>query len=118
VALSNRDTTFTRSFDAIFSAVGVEILKTPIRSPKANSYAERFVRTTRAESLDHVLIVGRRHLERVLAEFVVHYDTARPHRGLELATPVPRVTEPAPSSGILRRRDVLGGIIHEYEWAA
>lgn len=114
----DRDTKFTRSFDAIFSAVGIEILKTPIRSPRANAYAERFVRTARTECLDHVLIVGRRHLERVVTEFVSHYDTARPHRGLELATPIPLEPTPPKSRASLRRKDVLGGIIHEYEWAA
>jgi hypothetical protein len=114
----DRDTKFTRSFDAVFSAVGIEILKTPVRSPKANAYAERFVRTARSECLDLVLIVGRRHLERVVRDFVGHYDTARPHRGLKLATPIARVPEQALRGETLRRNDVLGGLIHEYEWAA
>ena len=114
----DRDTKFTRSFDAVFSSAGIEVLKTPVRSPKANAYAERFVRTARSECLDLVLIVGRRHLERVVREFVSHYDTARPHRGLNLATPIARVPEQGARGGTLRRNDVLGGIIHEYEWAA
>jgi putative transposase len=114
----DRDAKFTRSFDAVFSSVGIEILKTPVRSPRANAYSERWVRTVRNECLDLILIVGRRHLERVLAEFVAHYDTARPHRGLELATPIPREQTPPKSGTTLRRSDVLGGIIHEYEWAA
>jgi transposase InsO family protein len=114
----DRDTKFTRSFDAVFSAVGIETLKTPVRSPRANSHAERFVRTARSECLDLVLVVGRRHLEGVIRDFVSHYDTARPHRGLNLATPIARAPEQAPRGGTLRRSDVLGGIIHEYEWAA
>lgn len=78
----DRDAKFTRSFDAVFSSVGIEILKTPVRSPRANAYSERWVRTVRNECLDLILIVGRRHLERVLAEFVAHYDTARPSLGV------------------------------------
>jgi putative transposase len=114
----DRDAKFTRSFDAVFSSVGIETLKTPVRSPKANAYAERFVRTARTECLDHVLIVGRRHLECVVTEFISHYDTARPHRGLELTTPIPREPTPLSPPAALRSKDVLGGIIHEYEWAA
>ncbi|MHB8246129.1 MAG: integrase core domain-containing protein [Acidimicrobiales bacterium] len=78
----DRDTKFTKSFDAVFSAVGIEALKTPIRSPRANSFAERFVRTARSECLDFVLIVGRRHLERVVSEFVAHYNADRPSLGI------------------------------------
>jgi len=86
------------------------------RSPRANSYAERWVRTVRAECLDHLLIFGRRHLKAVLSEYVDHYTRARPHRGLDLGTPQPN---PARNrTGVLRRRDVLGGLIHEYEFAA
>jgi transposase InsO family protein len=114
----DRDTKFTRSFDAVFSAVGIEMLKTPVRSPRANAYAERFVRTVRSECLDQIIIVGRRHLEGVVSELVAHYDTARPHRGLKLATPVPREEATQKSGGTLRRTDVIGGIVHEYEWAA
>lgn len=109
-----RDTKFTKSFDAVFSAVGIEALKTPIRSPRANSFTERFVRTARSECLDFVLVVGRRHLERAVSEFVAHYNADRPHRRLKLTTSVTRVAQSAPRGGKLHRNDVLGGIIHEY----
>lgn len=92
----DRDTKFTRSFDAVLSAVGIETLKTPVRSPRAYSFAERFVRTARSECLDLVIILGQRHLERVVREFVGHYDAERPHRGLNLATPIARAP---PSTG-------------------
>lgn len=92
--------------------------RTPIRAPKANAFAERWVRTARHECLDWTLILGRRHLERVLKEFVDHYNRQRPHRGLELDTPE-RKRDPAPGTGEkVRRRDRLGGLIREYYRAA
>jgi transposase InsO family protein len=114
--IRDRDTKFTVSFDAVFASIGVEAIRTPVRSPKANAYAERFVRTVRQECLDHLLLVSRRHLESVLDEYVCHYNEARPHRGLQLAQPVPC---PITSTGDkITRRVVLGGIIHEYERVA
>ena len=74
----DRDSKFTRDFDAVFRSEGVEIIRTPIRSPKANAFAERFVRTARSECLDWILILDRRHLERVLRVFVQHYNGHRP----------------------------------------
>jgi hypothetical protein len=96
------------------------VISTPIRAPNANAFAERFVRTVRWECLDHVLIYGRRHLERVLRAYVAHYMNERPHRGLDLATPAGNheVTIDFPESATVSRRDVLGGLIHEYRWAA
>ena len=92
-------------------------VKTPVRAPRANTYAERWVRSVRAECLDWVLIWNRRHLERVLATYVDHYNRARPHRGLGLE--VPAVTDKVPlSAGQIERADVLGGLIHEYHRAA
>jgi transposase InsO family protein len=88
-----------------------------VRSPRANAYAERFVRTVRHECLDHLLVVSRRHLQSVLAEYVRHYSRARPHRGLRLAQPIPHHVS-APDGGAIARRDVLGGIVHEYDRAA
>ena len=109
--IRDRDTKFTVGFDAVFASIGVETIRTPVRSPKANAYAERFVRTVRQECLDHVLVVSRRHLESVLDEYVRHYNEARPHRGLRLAQPVPcAITS---TGDKITRRDVLGGIIHE-----
>jgi hypothetical protein len=94
------------------------VIHTPIRAPQANAYAERFVRTIRSECLDWLLIVGRHHLERALRTYVTHYNRERPHRGLALLTPDPTTTDPAPSRGEIKRRDRLGGLIHEYHRAA
>jgi putative transposase len=104
--IRDRDSKFTRDFDAIFASEGIKIIKTPVRAPKANAIAERFVRTVRAECLDWLLITNRRQLERVLRVFVDHYNTHRPHRTLHLAPPdrpttgsTPRALRSAASSG-------------------
>jgi transposase InsO family protein len=115
----DRDSKFSGPFDEVFASEGVRILKTPIRAPRANAYAERWVRTVRTECLDWMLVLGRRHLERVLLTYEAHYNQGRPHRSLDLKTPEPQRDPAAPSEGVrVRRRDVLGGFIHEYELAA
>jgi putative transposase len=83
----DRDSKFTRAFDGVFAADGVQVITTPIQPPNANAYAERWIRTVRAECLDWMLIWGRRHLARVLDEYVRHYNDQRPHRSLELRPP-------------------------------
>jgi putative transposase len=95
------------------------VIRTPIRAPRANAFAERWVRTVREDCLDWLLITGRRHLEAVLRTYVDHYNHASPHRGLELATPVSNeaVTDLAHARAV-DRRDLLGGVIHEYCRAA
>jgi transposase InsO family protein len=116
----DRDARFSGPFDEVFQSEGIRVIRTPIRAPRANAFAERFVRTVRSECLDHILIFGRRHLQRVLRTYLKHYCEERPHRGLSLAAPVPRpraVHRDARTS-TLRRRDLLGGLIHEYGWAA
>jgi putative transposase len=120
--IRDRDSKFTRSFDAVFRSEGLEIIRTPVRAPKANSVAERFVRTARAECLDWVLILGRRHLEQVLRVFTDHYNSHRPHRALNLTPPNPErptleLASESRQEGV-RRRDRLGGLIHEYGLAA
>jgi len=85
--LHDRDAKFSGSFDGVFETEEVRVVRTPIRAPRANAFAERVVRTVRSECLDHVLVYGRRHLERVLRTYVVHYIEERPHRGLHLAVP-------------------------------
>ena len=119
--IRDRDSKFTRDFDAIFASEGIEIIKTPVRAPKANAFAERFVRTARAECLDWLLIMNRRHLERVLRIFVDHYNRHRPHRSLDLKPPDPPARQPqiprSPTTHV-ERRDRLGGLIHEYNLAA
>jgi putative transposase len=97
----------------------VRVIRTPIRAPRANAFAERFVRTVRTECLDHVLIYGRRHLERVLHAYVSYYTEERPHRGLGLAIPAGERTRARRTARTrVERRDVLGGLIHEYRWVA
>jgi transposase InsO family protein len=121
--IRDRDSKFSRDFDAVFTSEGIEIIKTPVRAPKANAIAERFVRTVRSECLDWLLIMNRRHLERVLRVFVDHYNTHRPHRSLNLAPPAPsqprfhavRAHHQPPA---IERRDRLGGLVHEYNLAA
>jgi putative transposase len=118
--IRDRDAKFTRSFDAIFASEGIQVVKTPVRAPKANAIAERFVGTVRRECLDWLLVLNRRHLEHVLRVFVDHYNAHRPHRSLNLAPPAATGSERriASSSGDLTRRDRLGGLIHEYHYAA
>ena len=116
--IRDRDTKFTASFDEVFKSEGTEVIKAPVRSPRANAVAERFVRTARAECLDWVLVLGRRHLGAVLREYFAHYNTARPHRGLHLAVPAGRAAPPEPPSLAVSRHDVLGGLIHEYQSVA
>ena len=90
--------------------------KFTVRAPNANASAERWVRTVREHCLDHLLVVSRRHLKRALAEYVAHYNQARPHRSLNLTPPRQRpTTQP---EGVVRRRDLLGELIHEYDLAA
>ena len=116
--LRDRDAKFAGSFDAVFASEDVRVIRTPIRSPKANAFAERWVRTARSECLDWLLILNRRHLERVLRVYVDHYNRARPHRGLGLRTPDDRsIRPPLDRVPDVRRRDRLGGLLHEYKAA-
>jgi putative transposase len=110
-----------RDFDAVFSSEGIRVIKTPVRAPKANATAERFIRTIRAECLDWLLIMNRRHLERVPRVFAEHYNTHRPHRSLDLKPPDPLARQlqiPHSPAALVERRDRLGGLIHEYRRAA
>jgi transposase len=99
--IRDRDSKFSGPFDEVFRTEGVRVIRTPIRAPKANAFAERWVRTARRECLDHLLILGRRHLQGLLGEFAGHYNAERPHRGLRLARPSP----PTSSSFCKQRRD-------------
>jgi putative transposase len=116
--IHDRDSKFSAAFDEVFRSEGLKVIHTPIRAPQANAYAERFVRSVRAECLDWLLILGRRHLEQVLRAYAAHYNRERPHRGLALLTPDRTGTDAPPSRGEIKRRDRLGGLIHEYHRAA
>ena len=117
VLVRDRGAKFVAGFDAAFVADGVRVVKTPVRTPRANAYAERWVRSVRAECLDWVLVWNRRHLERVLSAYVDHYNRARPHRGIDLEIPA-APDKVLPRTGPIERVDVLGGLIHEYHRAA
>jgi putative transposase len=125
----DRDTKYVASFDEVFGSEDTEILKTPYRTPNANAFAERFVRTVRSECLDHLLILNEAHLERVLRSYARHYNHHRPHQGLSQEIPAPERLAPLTvgstcgpqlrylrcRAGRIRRHDRLGGLIHEYE---
>jgi putative transposase len=117
--IRDRDSKFTGVFDAVFASEGIRILRTPVRAPRANAIAERWIGTVRRELLDRMLIVNRRHLETVLAEYVAHFNDHRPHRALHQAAPLRPLPQVASPPGLrLRRRDRLGGLIHEYAQVA
>jgi transposase InsO family protein len=112
--IRDRDTKFTASFDEVFRSEGAEVIKAPVRSPRANALAERFVRTVRTECVDWTLVLGRRHLGAVLREYFRHYNEQRPHRGIDLGVPAGRTGPKRPAGFLVHRHDVLGGLIHEY----
>jgi transposase InsO family protein len=113
--IHDRDTKFVGPFDEVFRSEGAKVIPTPIRAPNANAYAERVIETVRAECTDWAIILGRRHLDRTLATHTTHYNRGRPHRALGLATPLAKVEVPMTvSPRDVRRKDLLGGLIHEY----
>ncbi len=109
---------FTESFDAVLASAGIEAVKIPPRSPRANAYAERFVLTARTEVTDRMLIFGERHLRTVLTEYARHYNGRRPHRSRQLRPPRPDHPPADLSQQRIKRRAVLGGLLNEYERAA
>jgi transposase InsO family protein len=116
--IRDRDAKFATAFDTVFAAADIRVIRTPIRAPRANAIAERWIGTLRRECLDHLLITGPRHLAVVLQEYIAHYNTHRPHRSLDQHPPAypPRNHTPPPSGATIRplRRDRLGGLLHEY----
>jgi putative transposase len=109
---------FTASFDTVLTAAGIEAVKIPPRSPRANAYAERFVLTARTEATDRMLIFSERHLRSVLAEYAAHYNRRRPHRSRQLRPPRPDEPVADLSQERIKRRPVLGGLINEYQRAS
>jgi transposase InsO family protein len=116
--LHDRDAKFSGSFDELVRCEGAGVIKTPVRAPRANAVAERWVRTVRNECLDHVLVFGRRHLEQILRGYVAHFNAERPHRSLALVAPAGAPQARGSPSADIARRDVVGGLIHEYYAAA
>ena len=117
--IRDRDAKFCRSFDAVLRSEGMRVIRTPIRAPNANACAERVIETMRAECLDWTLIGGRRHLDRTLCIYGEHDNRGRPHRALGLTPPLAAAAEPIQvSPRDVRRRDLLGGLIHEYHGLA
>ncbi|MDP9342051.1 MAG: transposase [Actinomycetota bacterium] len=113
--IRDRDAKYRGSFDEVLRTEAVHVTRTPIRAPRANAVAERWVRTIRGECLDRTLLLSRSHLERVLRRYVAHYNRQRPHRGLQLRVPVPCPIPLQPASpSLVRGMAVLGGLIREY----
>jgi putative transposase len=117
--LRDRDSKFSAAFNAVFTGIDVQIIKTPVRAPRANAIAERFVGTIRRELLDRLLIFNRGHAAAVLREFERHYNDHRPHRTLGQAAPLRPLPHDAPTAvESVRRNDRLGGLMHEYQHVA
>jgi transposase InsO family protein len=110
--IHDRDAKFPAAFDRVFTDAGLEVIRTPYRAPNANAYAERWIRSARAECFDHLLVAGEAHLRRVLSEYVAYYNQARPHQGLGQRCPV--ALTPPPRDGPVLRRERLGGLLHDY----
>jgi len=113
--IHDRDAKFSDPFDEVRRTEGMRIIRTPPRSPTANAFAERCVKTMRHEALDRTLILNRRHLDHVLANYASHYNAQRPHRGIDLRVPEQRShVDPVQIVPEIKRRNLLGGLIHEY----
>jgi len=116
--IRDRDSKFAAAFDDVLAGNGVRIIKTPVRSPRANSFAERYVGTLRRECLDHLLIYGERHLRRILAEYARHYNEHRPHQSREQRPPLHEPGQTVDVTARITRRQVVHGLINEYRRAA
>ncbi len=116
--IRDRDSRFSAAFDAVFTGNGTRVIKTPVRSPRANSFAERYVGTLRRECLDHMLVYGEQHLRHLLAEYSRHYNEHRPHQSREQRPPLHEPGQPIDMTGRIKRNHVVHGLISEYRRAA
>jgi len=117
--IRDRDTKFTAAFGAVFTSAAVRIIRTPVRAPRANAIAGRWIASARRECLDRMLITSERHLRLVLGEYADHYNGHRPHRTLKQNPPAGRSHPPAAVRSMrVLRRDRLGGLIREYDQVA
>ena len=120
--IHDHDAKFGPEFDRLAAASGIEVIRTPIRAPRANAICERFLGSVRRGCVDHVLILGERQLRRVLAAYVAHFNEGRPHQGIGQRIPTSSVAAPPPSTTEIRQGaigvPILGGLHHEYRWAA
>ncbi len=116
--IRDRDSKFTAAFDQVLAGNGAGVIKTPVRSPQANSFAERYVGTLRRECLDHLLIYDEGHLRQVLARYAQHYNEHRPHQSREQRPPLHEPSQPIDMTARIVRRQVVHGLINEYRRAA
>jgi putative transposase len=116
--IRDRDSKFTSVFDEVFAGNSVRIIKTPARSPRANSFAERYVGTLRRECLDHLLIYGEGHLRRILAEDARHYNEHRPHQSREQRPPLHEPGQTIDMTARITRTPVVHGLSSECRRAA
>jgi transposase InsO family protein len=120
--IHDRDAKFPRAFDALLTGEKIKVIHTPVRAPNANAHMERWVGTIRRECFDRLLILGRRQLKHILRVYVQHYNRQRPHRSLDLSPPEAS-NQSYVRAGLrprdlqVNRRDLLGGLIHEYDVA-
>jgi len=110
--IRDRDSKYTKVFDDVFRSEDINIIRTPVKAPNANAYAERFVRSLREECLENLLIINETHLRNVLNEYLAYYNERRPHQGLDQQSPIPRSV--CQTEGKIIRHKVLGGIINDY----
>ncbi len=110
--IHDRDSKFPAAFDTVFKSEDVTIIRTPVRAPNANAFAERWVRSIREECLDKIIILNERQLQRVLTAYVDYFNHARPHQGINQQCPIR--LERSARDGPIGRRDILGGVLHDY----
>ncbi|MDN3061055.1 integrase core domain-containing protein [Streptomyces sp. SRF1] len=112
--IRDRDSKFTAAFDAVFAGNGIAVIPTPPQSPRSNAFAERWIRTARAKCTDRLLITGERHFRAVLTTYAEHYNTVRAHRSLDLRAPDDHLSVIPLPAAVVRRRQLLGGLLNEY----